>query len=362
MAVPAHRRSHAALAFAPFAPLAAVVILCVGCGEPPARVETFVGQTMGTTYRVSYVPGPSTLPLIDLVSEVETMLVEVSRQMSTYDPESEVSRFNQHEGDDWFPVSPWLAGVVAYSLEVSRESEGAFDPTVGPVLKAWGFGPGAKKRRRPPSRERLMVARKTVGYTMLDARIDPPSLRKLKPGVTVELSAVAPGFAVDEVSDLLAQHGATASMVEIGGEVVGRGLKPGGEPWRIGVEPADPRAERLQAVVELRDRAVTTSGDYRNYFLHEGKRYSHTIDPRTAKPVEHSLATVNVFAKTCQEADATATVLMVLGPDAGYSWAEDRRLAAMFVTRNDAIDPPTYTPRFTTAWPAAPVTNRETTQ
>jgi thiamine biosynthesis lipoprotein len=169
--------------------------------------------------------------------------------------------------------------------------------------------------------------------------------------VTVELSGVAPGFAVDEVSDLLAQRGVTASMVEIGGEVVGRGLKPGGQPWRIGVEPADPGAKRLQAVVELRDRAVTTSGDYRNYYVHNGKRYSHTIDPRTGTPVEHALATVTLFAPTCREADATATVLMVLGPDVGYSWAEERGLAAMFVTRNESQDPPIYTTQTTTRWP-----------
>jgi thiamine biosynthesis lipoprotein len=353
------RRTSLAGAAALLLPLAGC--LCAGCGESREPIETFVGQTMGTTYRVSYAPGVATPALVELQDEVDALLVEVSRQMSTYDPASELSRFNRHEGDEWFPVSPWLSEVVAYSLVVARDSGGAFDPTVGPVLKAWGFGPGAKKRRRPPSNERLLVARQSVGYALLESRLKPPALRKRQPGVTVELSAVAPGFAVDKVSDLLAERGATASMVEIGGEVVGRGLKPGGKPWRIGVEPADPGADRLQAVVELRDRAVTTSGDYRNYFLYKGERYSHTIDPRTGRPVEHGLATVTVFAPTCREADATATVLMVLGPEAGYSWAQERGLAAMFVTRDDAVDPPTYSPKCTTTWPDASVTISEKT-
>ncbi|MGL4514576.1 MAG: FAD:protein FMN transferase [Lacipirellulaceae bacterium] len=329
----------------------ALALLGKTAGAADPRVETFVGRTMGTTYQVSYVATDGLPDAAELKPAVDALLVEVSRQMSTYDAASEVSRFNRQRGDGWFPVSKELGGVVDAALGVARDSGGAFDPTVAPLLAAWGFGPGPKAAR-PPSAERVARARQAVGYTLVEARLDPPALRKTNPRVALELSAIAPGYAVDAVADLLAAKGVAASMVEIGGEVVGRGRKPGGEPWRIGVEPADPEATAFQAVVELVDRAASTSGDYRNYFEHDGKRYSHTLDPRTGAPVDHSLATATVLAGTCQAADATATVLSVLGPEAGYAWAVEREVAALFVVRSDARDPPTFTEKRTPAWPA----------
>jgi thiamine biosynthesis lipoprotein len=297
---------------------------------------------MGTRYNVSIVGGDEAgaLRLQGLIDEA---LAELCRQMSTYDPASELSRFNASESDEWFPVSKETASVVKSALELAEASGGKYDPTIGPLANLWGFGPQGK-RDGPPTDEEIAAAKELVDYRQLEARLDPPALRKLKPGVFVELSSIAPGHGADVISDLLLAEGIESSMVDIGGEVRARGLKPGGKPWRIGVEradspiavdttPSDRQSSPLQRVVELRDKAVATSGDYRNFFESGGVRYSHTLDPQTGRPVTHDLATVTVLAETGRDADGLATALLALGPEAGYDWAIQRRVAALFVRR-----------------------------
>lgn len=327
--------------------------LLIGCAPGPVdgtiqsapSVVTFAGPTMGTRYSVKAVTPDAAERLEELQHEVDARLAEINRRMSTYDPESELSRFNQSESNDWFEVSPETAKVVAYALRISQDTDGRFDPTVGPVVNLWGFGPDGR-RTEPPTDEQVQAALARIGYQSIEVRLDPPAIKKSRPDIYLDLSAIAKGYGVDAVSDLLAELGATASMVEIGGEVVCRGVKPDGQPWRIGVEKPDENGSTLQTVLELRDRSIATSGDYRNFFEEDGRRFSHTIDPATGRPVQHKLATVSVLAPSCMRADALATALLVMGPDEGYNWANENSVAALLIERT----PEGFRERRTPAW------------
>lgn len=302
-------------------------------------VWKLTGPTMGTRYAVSVVGGDE-LAAGRLRDRIDSRLIGINRLMSTYDPQSELSRFNASESVAWFAVSPETAEVTAAALSLAADSGGAYDPTVGPLVDLWGFGPG-EDRTDPPTAEEIEGVQASIGYAGVETRLDPPALRKREPGTRLDLSSIAKGHGVDAVAELLTESGVEAYMVEIGGEVRTRGRKPGGGPWRIGVERADeplpPQAgkQRLQRVVELVGKSMATSGDYRNYFEHEGVRYSHTIDPKSGRPVEHDLATVTVVAESCREADGLATALLVLGPSEGYDWAAERGVAALFVRRKE---------------------------
>lgn len=296
-----------------------------------AELKSFSGPTMGTRYSIRYFGGPS---VAKLQPQVDALLAQINKDMSTYDPESELSRFNQYERDDWFAVSAETAKVVEYALHVAEDSGGKFDPTVGPAVNLWGFGPEGR-RIEPPSEAQVNAALARIGYQHVTVRKSPPALRKAIPDVYLDLSAVAKGYAVDAVSELLVKQGAVSSMIEIGGEVRTRGRKAGEEPWKIGIEQPDEWGRSIRRIVQLEDGALATSGDYRNFFVQDGVRYSHTIDPATGRPVQHHVATVSVVADTCMEADALATTLLVMGADAGYDWGEDRHLSALFLIRHD---------------------------
>jgi len=316
-------------------PLALLTTAMLGCGQPrQTEIQEFSGPTMGTRYSVRAVAGEH-IPSQDQTQEkIDALLAHINRLMSTYDPESELSRFNQSTSDDWFPVSPETAHVVQAALEIADASGGAFDPTVGPAVNLWGFGPD-KKIREPPSDEAIASVLDQIGHQHLEVRMSPPALKKNIPELYVDLSAIAKGYAVDAVSDLLSDLGFTASMVEIGGEVRTRGTKPGGAAWRIGVEDPASDERKIYRVLELVDLSLASSGDYRNYFELDGRRYSHTIDPRTARPVEHDLATVSVVANSAMEADALATTLMALGEQKGYDWCVEHEVAALLLVRDE---------------------------
>jgi thiamine biosynthesis lipoprotein len=205
---------------------------------------------------------------------------------------------------------------------------------VAPLVALWGFGPGPR-RLAPPSPAAVREALERVGATALSVRRDPPALRKARPELSVDLSAAAKGFAVDRVARALETAGAERFLVAIGGELRARGDGPGGGPWAAAVE--EPRAgpSRVGWTVGLRDAALATSGDYRNAFVWHGRRFSHVLDPRTGRPVEHDLVSVSVLAAEALHADAWATALLVLGPDEGWRVAEREGLAVLFV-REDA--------------------------
>lgn len=291
------------------------------------------GPTMGTSYSIKLSELPAGVRQEELHKDIDSILEQINDQMSTYRPDSDLSRFNRSKGRDWFDVSPETAQVVQEALSISLKSGGAFDVTVGPLVNLWSFGP-QKRPRKVPSDEEIKAMLAVFGYEYLKVRTSPPAMQKLIDGLEVDLSAIAKGFAVDQVAELLIQRGVKGFMVEIGGEIRAYGTKANSIPWTVGIElPADDQRS-IQEIVKLGDRALATSGDYRNFFMEDGKRYSHTIDPRTGRPVEHRLASVSVIAEQCMLADAWATTLMVLGPEKGYEFAVDQDLAVVFVIRD----------------------------
>jgi FAD:protein FMN transferase len=307
--------------------------LLAGCKQQVEIVgTTLAGETMGTSYTIRLVEIPVGETGAKLKRAVDDALERVNDQMSTYRPDSELSHFNASDSTEWFPVSIETATVVAEARRVSRESNGAFDATVMPLVNLWSFGPEA----RPdivPSEEELAERRSHVGHEQLDVRLDPPALRKADPRMSVDLSAIAKGYGVDVVAELLDERGVKAYMVEIGGEVRTKGPKPGGDLWHIGIERPVATQRAVETIVDLEDDAMATSGDYRNYFEAGGKRFSHTIDPRTGRPIEHTLVSASVFAPTCMTADAYATTVMVLGPGEGYDWLVEREVAALLIVK-----------------------------
>jgi FAD:protein FMN transferase len=291
------------------------------------------GQTMGTSYLVKIFTPPQQFPQ-DWQEQVDQELRRVNDQMSTYLKSSEISRFNASESTDWFDVSPETALVVAKSLEIHRLTGGAFDITVAPLVDLWSFGPG-QRTARPPTPEVVEEVVARIGSHRLSARPEPPAIRKSQPQLSIDLSAIAKGHGVDRITDLLNRIGAANTFVEIGGEVRATGDKAGA-PWLVGIQQPDVTGEVVARAEPLRDEAVATSGDYRNFFEFEGQRYSHTIDPRTGRPVDQTLASVSVFAADCMTADAWATAITALGPDEGLRIARQLQLDALLLTRGDA--------------------------
>ena len=297
-------------------------------------VATYAGTTMGTTYTVRVVvASPTPEPVVG--DDIQRMLDSIDVLMSTYDAASEVSRFNAARTTEPFPMSADTMAVIGRALDISLETGGAFDITVGPLVDAWGFGPTVRGHVLPTDNEvaRLLTR---VGSMRLELDLDGGTVRKDTPELAVDLSAIAKGHAVDRVAEILSTHGIDRYMIEVGGEVRTAGVNERGGVWRIGIERPDPSGASIQRVVELGDAALATSGDYRNFYEVDGRRLSHTIDPRTGRPVTHALAAVSVIDESCARADALATALEVLGPDEGYALASERGWSALFLVRDDA--------------------------
>ena len=307
---------------------------CAPTDTAPA-LHVFDGATMGTTFTVRIVTAETwDQPRRRRVGEgIQTALDDIEAKMSHYRPSSELSRFNQTRTTAPFPLSPETFDVVRHAYELSELTGGALDVTVGPLVNAWGFGP-VEPEVLPPDAALLARLRDHTGYTKLELDPAAQTVRKTDPELECDLSAVAKGYGVDAVAAALRGEGLTRFMVEVGGEIVTVGFNHQGGPWRIAVER--PVMEGgVQRVVPLSGHAMATSGDYRNLREVEGRLLSHTIDPRTGRPVAHRLASVTVIADLCVVADGLATALEVLGPDDGYALAVERGWAALFLVRDD---------------------------
>ena len=305
----------------------------------PQRVSEceLAGRTMGTTYSIKcWRAGPPTDSQA-LQSDIDKLLEKINTQMSTYLPDSELSRFNASPADRWFDVSPTTAYVTERALHYHRITNGCSDVTVGPLVRLWDFGPDKKTQDSPldaPSDTLLARTQAKTGGQYLEVRLDPPALRKRKAGLEVDLSSIAKGYAVDRVTELLIAAGFTHFMVEIGGEVRAGGTRVDGKPWRIGVEAPAPQRRTLHLVVPLDNQALATSGDYRNFRVFAGEKVSHIIDPKTGRPLPYRGWSVTLLTPTCLEADALATALLVMGEDRGYDWCVEHDIAALFVIRD----------------------------
>jgi len=287
------------------------------------------GEALGTTWVVKSAEPHSEASEARLRGIVESALVEVDEQMSTYRDDSELMKLNQSKSLDGTVLSAPLGGVVQQALEIGQQSEGAFDVTIGPAVRAWGFGPD--NRRTPPEAGVMEALATSLGQDKI--RLEEGRLFKSHPDLEIDLSAIAKGYAVDLVVERLTAAGRTDLMVEVGGEIVARGNNPRGEAWRLGIETPSSEGRTVHRVVVLKDSAMATSGDYRNYYEVDGQRVSHLIDPRTMKPIEHRVASVTVVAPRCSTADGWATGLSVLGLDDGLAVAERLSLAALFIVR-----------------------------
>ena len=273
------------------------------------------------------------------------------RLMSTYRSDSELSRLNRFDEPDWFGVSADTAAVIDEALQVGRLSGGAFDVTVSPLVNLWNFGPVKRTEDRVPSAAEIEDVMARVGFEKVEVRFSPPAVRKERDDLSIDLSGIAKGFAVDQVAKHLEQDKIQDYMVDVGGEVKARGRNPKGNAWRIGIETPTSGKRDVQRVISLDGLAVATSGDYRNYFEQDGVRYCHLIDPRSGRPIGHKLASVSVVGPDCARADSLATALMVLGPDDGYNLAVEEDLAALFLVKTEDGFVEKTTPRFKKAFP-----------
>lgn len=314
--------------------VAALFIVTACDNEPQREVVEIDGLAMGTSWTVKIAAPRDGLDRDALATGVADRIEAIEQAMSTYRPDSALSRFNDQHGTDWFQVPGELCDVVASAIAISHFSGGAFDATVGPLVDLWGFGP-AVTPDEPPLPEMIDAARAGSGYEKLDVDCAQPALRKSVPELRVDLSAIAKGYAVDAAAAVLDEHSVAEYLVEIGGEVRARGRNGAGRPWSIGIEMPDRASRHVSRVIELDDVSLATSGDYRNFYEHDGRYYSHTIDPRTGAPVFHDLAAVSVVHAATMEADAWATALLVLGPVDGPALARELGLTALFQRRTD---------------------------
>ena len=311
-----------------------LLLLLVGCSarENGSELVSISGPTMGTQFNIKYfLPSAASISTKKIQSRVEAQLANINQLMSTYLLDSELSRFNRAKTNEWFPVSKETVTVIDLALEISTQTQGAFDVTVASLVDLWGFGP-TKRAPEPPSAELIAAELDKVGYTSL--QVDQAASALLKTTeLTLDLSAIAKGYAVDRVADVLNLAGIDSYMVEVGGEIRAKGMKPEQQPWRIAIESPVPTQRAVQRVIELTDIAVATSGDYRNYFEKDGRRYSHTIDPVSGYPIAHALASVTVLAETSARADALATALMVMGPERALTFANSHKLPVFLIVK-----------------------------
>jgi thiamine biosynthesis lipoprotein len=301
-------------------------------GRAVAGPQVLDGATMGTSYTVK-IAGRNLSParLAALHADVHAAFAAVDERMSLYRPDSELIRVNAHPAGR-VAVSPALLEVIGEAQAMARLSAGAFDPTVAPLVEAWGFGPGGPHGL--PSAATLASGRRTVGHAGLVLDAATRTVTKAMDGLALDLGGIAKGRGVDAAAAVLVAAGIPGFMVEAGGEVVTRGVNASGRRWAIGIEEPDAWPRRARLVLPLGDEAIATSGDYRFYVEHAGRRYAHAIDPATAAPVAHGLASVSVIAADAMRADALATALLVLGPERGMALAQRLDLAAHFIIRD----------------------------
>ena len=289
---------------------------------------------MGTTYNIKYHAAAHTQDRSVVESKISRLLEHINQKLSTWRKDSEITRFNKYPHNTWFPVSPELYTVTRHALKIAAKTSGVFDPTLGPLINLWGFGPQGEKK--VPSAQEMARAKAKVGYRKL--HIKPGALKKSVSGMYLDLSASAKGYGVDRVAELLEELDIDIYMVEIGGEIRAKGGKQR-PSWKIGVEAPTPHnANRnIQNVLQLSSHALATSGNYRNFFTNRQKHYSHIIDSSSGKAEQHTrgvyLSVTVLDSTSCMNADAWATALSAMGWEKGINFATKHNLPAHFVYR-----------------------------
>ena len=315
------------------------------CSKPEPQLLQIKGSTMGTYYQVSYVlsaeqVSDNKLLTKQLQAKIDEQLELVNDQMSTYRPQSELSLFNKSEKE--LVVSDATIKVVTKALEIYKQSGGAFDVTVGPLVNLWGFGPD-KKPNKVPSAALIEKIQQEIGSQYLS--VEGNKLVKSQPNLYVDLSSIAKGYGVDVIAEFLSNQGITNYLVDIGGELSAHGTKLDDVPWTIAIERPG-LGQNVQRLLHVSDNAIATSGDYRNYFEFDGIRYSHTIDPSTGRPIHHKLVSVTVIDKSSMVADGLATAITVLGPKNGLEFATKLKQPVFLISKEGDKFIEAYTPEF----------------
>ena len=290
---------------------------------------------MGTFYSVKVVgdfPGGQQA----LQQQTDALLKHYNDEISTYDPNSPLSKFNQLQSTAPYPISQDMADILIEAVRIGHATHGLLDVTVGPLVNLWGFGPD-KRPVRVPTAEQIAQARQRIGIDRLHIEVsaDHASVRKDRPDVYVDLSTFGEGFGADKVAAFLEARGVQNYLVDIAGASRSRGLNGEGKPWRLGIQKPTDTSTAVEAIITPRGRAVSTSGSYRNYYELDGHRYSHIIDPSTGKPITHRMVSATVISETALEADGWDTALMVMGTEKALQFAERHHLAVYLVTKTD---------------------------
>ncbi len=290
------------------------------------------GRTMGTYYQVKIISG-GRVDAATMKKQIDALLEGINGRLSMFDPDSELSKFNQWPANRPFLASPGFLKLMSTAGRIYRLTDGAWDGTVKPLVDLWGFGTQDPLRTLPDKNEILLLLSRT-GFDKI--RIDPPQLQKTISGLTLDLSSIAKGYAVDQTAAFLEQKGFDNFLVDIGGEIAAAGTSEPGRKWKIGIDTPDPATphQKVYLALALENQSIATSGDYRNFTVIDGRSYSHIIDPATGYPVKNRVASVSVIASNCAFADGLATAMMVMGADRAIALADRlEQVAAMIVLR-----------------------------
>jgi len=318
-------------------------IFISSCSDSSLNTISLGGTTMGTTYSIKIVPTKNKFEPTNIQSEIDIILLNVNKQMSTYIKDSEISVFNSSDDTSWIEVSKDFAKVINYAMEISEHTDNYYDITIGPIVNLWGFGPEAVPMIVPKD-SAISHVKLNTGIQYLTIDLQTSRIKKNIAELYCDLSSIAKGFGVDKVSMLLDEIDIDRYMVEIGGEVRTKGKNAKNENWKIGI--STPLSNGLQKIVSISNLSVATSGDYLNYFEKNGVRYSHLINPKTGKPINHNLASVTVVHPQCAKADAYATAINVMGPKIGYKFALEKKLPIFMIVREGNSFIEKMTPQF----------------
>jgi thiamine biosynthesis lipoprotein len=304
-------------------PVVVSFILLISCNQESNKILRISGKAQGTTYHISYLSSDNS----NYKPGIDSLLKEIDLSLSTYVPVSIISRINKNDSNVF--ADKYFTEVFNKSIEISEKTGGLFDVTVGPVINAWGFGFTKKADVDSAMIDSLLDY---VGYKMV--RLEGNKVVKLKSQIILDFNAIAQGYSVDILASYLENKGITNYLVELGGEAKAKGKKNNNEYWKVGIDQPNEMStdERpLQAVINLRDKALATSGNYRKFYIENGKKYAHIIDPRTGYPAKHNLLSASVIASDCMTADAYATAFMVMGMEGSRQFLSENKNLALEV-------------------------------
>lgn len=327
--------------------LSSVITLLSACNKPQSRPQIDInGKTMGTFYSVK-VSGDIAISKEQLQHQIDTLLEQANDDISTYRADSVLSRFNHSHSTNPQAIPRGMANIILMAQRIGRDTGGAIDITIGPLINLWGFG-SDKRPVKVPTQQQIAAAQKKVGLQHLNLFSGSRGewLQKDLPGMYVDLSTLGEGYGTDELVRLMTRNGITNYLVLVGGAVSAHGVNSQGKPWRVAIQKPTDRENAVQALVDLQGYSISTAGSYRNYFELDGQHYSHIIDPSTSKPIQHRLVSATVIASSALEADGWDTGLMVLDTEKALQLAQERGLAAYLISKTNDGFSTVMTPQF----------------